>query len=135
MKTKTETIKKILEILHNPKTGFDSLRTELGQEAQNQEQYDAAKEKVLNKMAARHSISMDASYEEKIFVLTGQDIVDNRICFSCGNAAKAFCYINSKLHELDSEYEPLPDVKIMTSIDINHLINLYIKYIFFLIFI
>ncbi len=92
-----------MDILHDPKTGFDALRPKLRESTKND---------ILNQIAAKHGATPDTPYDEKVFMLTGADIMENHIYFSCGNAAKAFCYVNSTLPQ-----DERLDVEIMITIN------------------
>ncbi len=113
-----KTVFKIMDILHDSKTGFDALRPILRRTTKNNVEYEKAKEDTLNKMAAKHGATPSTPYDEKIFMLTGADIMQNHIYFSCGNAAKAFCYVNSTL----PQNERL-DVEVMITINEDNLVD------------
>ena len=113
-----KTVFKIMDILHDPETGFDALRPKLRESTKNDAEYEKAKNDILNQMAAKHGATPDTPYDEKIFMLTGADIMENHIYFSCGNAAKAFCYVNSTLPQ-----DERLDVEIMITINEDNLID------------
>ena len=144
-------ITQILQILHDPKIGFKGLFNDVIEEHlaelrkkidrnKEPERYVAERDKLLaelgpalesekNKKVAEMAIALnpamaDATYTEQIFALTGESIMKNRLYASCGNAAKAFCYVDQHL----SDYIPgaqngLLDIQIMFSTDPEHLID------------
>ena len=73
------------------------------------------RDKKLAEIAAKYGLENTNTNEQK-FRLQGKDLIDNRVYFSCGNAAKAFCEINRRLGN------PL-DIKIMLSTRKDHLID------------
>ena len=58
----------------------------------------------------------EARYDERLFMVTGEQLFNSGFTMSCGHRAKLFCYINSK------QKSPL-DVKIMISTTADHFID------------
>ena len=119
-----ETVKKILDILHDPKTGLNARRKELRQKYKDNKEYEQAKYALLSTVAQesankRKISSDDIDDNDMNFMLTGEDVVEKYFVNSCGQYAKAFCYIHDKLVE-KKEIEPL-DLQIMVSTNINYL--------------
>lgn len=144
-------ITQILQILHDPKIGFKGLFNDVIEEHlaelrkkidrnKEPERYVAERDKLIaelrtawepekNKKVAEMAIALnpamaDATYTEQKFALTGESIMKNRLYVSCGNAAKAFCYVDQHL----SDYIPgaqngLLDTQIMFSTDPERLID------------
>ncbi len=117
-----ESIKAILKQLHDPKTGFDAKREELRKQYKDYDKYRAAMEKFGRKIAETHGVKGDDVTESDIkFSFTGKDVVENRFAISCGNRAKAFCYMHDKLVK-EGKIKPL-DLQIMMSTSTEHLID------------
>lgn len=117
-----ESIKAILKQLHDPKTGFDAKRKELREKYKDNDEYRAAMEKFGRKIAETHGVKGDNVTESDIkFSFTGKDVVENRFAISCGNRAKAFCYMHDKLVK-EGKIKPL-DLQIMMSTNIEHLVD------------
>jgi len=136
-----DTIESILQTLHHPETGFNGFRNEVmsrkqveldalkGQKLSKEERAAKVAElddkymemgytKVAEMATALNPDMKDASFDEQKFSLTGKSIMENRLYVSCGNAAKAFCYVNSLLPK-----EKQLDIQIMLGTDINNLID------------
>jgi len=113
------TVREILDELHDPNTGFNAFRKGLREqgikEKEEQMPYIIAKELEL---AAKYGLTKENSADEIKFRLSGKDVMDSHLYVSCGQAAKAFCYVNSTLPKEDQL-----DLKILFSTDIEHLID------------
>ena len=119
------TIKKILEKLQDPKTGWNSRREELRHKYRGKE-YAHAKEDLLFKVAKERAktrgISIDDMDDNDItFSLTGEDVVEKYFINSCGQAAKGFCYMHDKMVKA-GEIKPL-DLQIMVSMNMDYLVS------------
>mgnify|MGYP003288703893 CR=1 FL=1 len=144
-------VAQILNILHDPKIGFNGLFNDVKEEYlaelrkkidrnKEPERYVAERDKLLaelrpalepekQKKVKEMAIALDPEmahkgYTEHKFALTGESIMKNRLYVSCGNAAKAFYYVDQHL----SDYIPgaqngLLDTQIMFSTDPEHLID------------
>lgn len=112
-----QTIRDIMDKLHDPKTGFNGFRNDLKAKKLKKEEYYAALYAKGAEMTAKYGLE-NASPDVQKFRVTGKDIVENRFYASCGNAAKAFCYHNSQLPP-----EKRLDVQILLSTDPEHLID------------
>ena len=114
------TIRKILDVLHDPKTGFKAFFNEL--EAQGLKRKDVEyQQRVTDKqyeLAAKYGLTKDNDSSEVKFRLSGEDVMNCHACVSCGQAAKAFCYVNSQLPKTEQL-----DLKVLFSTDIEHLID------------
>lgn len=144
-------VAQILNILHDPKIGFNGLFNDVKEEYlaelrkkidrnKEPERYVAERDKLLaelrpalepekQKKVKEMAIALDSEmahkgYTEHTFALTGESIMKNRLYVSCGGAAKAFYYVDQHL----SDYIPgaqngLLDTQIMFSNDPEHLID------------
>ncbi len=97
-----QTVKDIINKLHDPKDGFRALQRRvtlflrangLSDEQINKHWSETLMPRKLTKMAAKRGVPEDYSDDEKIFAITGRDVVENRFERSCGNKAKAFAYL------------------------------------------
>ena len=112
------TVRKILDALHDPDTGFNAFRKELREQHLKKEEYE---QRIVDKeyeLAEKYGLTKANNRDEVKFKLTGKDIMNSRLYVSCGQAAKAFCYVNSQL----SKDEQL-DLKVLFSTDIEHLVD------------
>ena len=112
------TVRKILDALHDPNTGFNAFRKELREQHLKKDEYE---QRIVDKeyeLAEKYGLTKDNNKDEVKFKLTGKDVMDSRLYVSCGQAAKAFCYVNSQLPK-DEQL----DLKILFSTDIEHLID------------
>lgn len=102
-----EALNKFIEQKHGGKkqSNLDEFKNVITQELQTKKENftksiaieleDKRKQK-LNEIAKKYDLD-NVTEDIQRFRLTGQDIVDNHINFSCDNAAKAFYYLNSQL--------------------------------------
>ncbi len=106
--------------LHDPETGFKGFRNDLIASglAKDSDEYNTAVQAKMDEMAKRYKVAKDAPDHVKYFNFTGAEIVTNRFFMSCGNAAKAFCYLNSQLPP-----EKRLDIQILISTDPEHLLT------------
>ncbi len=119
------TIREIMDKLYDPKNGFRALERRVVKflrayglkDDEIQQRGMALKRRKLSKMAAKYGLE-NADLDIQKFKLSGRDIVENRVFFSCGTAAKAFCYINSQLPP-----SKRLDVKVLLSTDTEHLVD------------
>ena len=112
------TVRKILDALHDPDTGFNAFRKELREQHLKKEEYE---QRIVDKeyeLAEKYGLTKANNRDEVKFKLTGKDIMDSRLYVSCGQAAKAFCYVNSQLPK-DEQL----DLKVLFSTDIEHLVD------------
>ena len=144
-------ITQILQILHDPKIGFNGLFNDVKEEylAELRKKIDRNKEperyvaerdklfaelrpalepgkrkKVKEMAIALNPAMADATYDEQKFALTGESIMKNRLYVSCGNAAKAFCYVDQHLSDyIPGSQNGLLDTQIMFSTDPERLID------------
>jgi hypothetical protein len=112
------TVRKILDALHHPDTGFNAFRKELRKQHLKQEEYERRIADKEYELAARYGMTRENTHDEIKFRLSGKDVMDSRLYVSCGQAAKAFCYVNSTL----PKNEQL-DLKVLFSTDVEHLID------------
>lgn len=112
-----QTIREIMDKLHDPKDGFNGFRNDLKAQKLSQDEYKAALYAKGAEMTEKYGLA-NADPDEQKFRVSGEDIVKNRFYASCGNAAKAFCYHNSQLPP-----ERRLDIKILLSTDPEHLID------------
>ena len=111
------TVRKILDILHDPKTGFNGFRRDLSELKLEKNEYEAQIDAKLDEIAKKHGMKTTAKNIKK-FIISGKDVMENRFYTSCGHAAKAFCYVNSQL----SKEEQL-DLMVLLSTDPEHLVD------------
>ena len=112
------TIRKILDTLHDPNNGFNAFRNELRKQQLTKQEYE---QRIVDKeyeIAAKYGMTKQNGRDEIKFRLSGQDVMDNHLYVSCGQAAKAFCYVNSQLPK-DEQL----NLKVLFSTDIEHLID------------
>lgn len=119
------TVKKILEKLQDPKTGWNSRREELRRKYRGNE-YTRAKQELLFKVAKERAEIRGVSFDDMddndiIFSLTGEDVVEKYFINSCNQTAKGFCYMHDKMVKA-GEIKPL-DLKIMMSTDMDYLVS------------
>ncbi len=112
-----QTIREIMDTLHDPKTGFNGFRNELRASGIRGAEYDKKIANKIKQMGQEHGIENIDDIDFK-FRMTGADIMKHRFFNSCGLAAKAFCYVNSQLPA-----EKRLDVKILISTYEKTLIN------------
>lgn len=112
------TVRKILDALHNPDTGFNAFRKELREQHLKKDEYEQAIVDKEYELARKYGLTKANNKDEVKFKLTGKDVMDSRLYVSCGQAAKAFCYVNSQLPK-DEQL----DLKVLFSTDIEHLID------------
>ena len=112
------TVRKILDALHDPDTGFNAFRKELREQHLKKDEYEQAIVDKEYELAKKYGLTKANSKDEVKFKLTGKDVMDSRLYVSCGQAAKAFCYVNSQLPK-DEQL----DLKVLFSTDIEHLID------------
>lgn len=113
------TVRKILDILHDPNTGFNAFRKELRNQGLKTD--DEQKQPIVDKeleLAEKYGLTKENDADEIKFRLSGKDVMDSHLYVSCGQAAKAFCYANSQLPK-----EEQLDLKVLFSTDIEHLID------------
>ena len=115
------TIRKILDVLHDPKTGWQSKRDKLRQKYKDNKEYEQAKTDLLFEITKPYGATEQSSKTDMDFMLTGEDVVERYFQTTCGQAAKAFCYMHDKMVK-SGEIEPL-DLQIMMSSDVNHLMD------------
>ena len=111
-------IKEILKRLHNPETGFEAKREELRRQYKNNDDYYREMENVVRRVAKTHGATDTSTGSEMLFMWTGQDVCKNRFSVTCGQKAKAFCYVNSLLPP-DEQLE----LRIMMSTAMDHLVD------------
>ena len=116
-----EIVKKILGDLNNTETGWQSKRDELRQKYKDNKEYEQAKTDLLFEITKPYGATEQSSRTDMDFMLTGEDVVKRYFQTTCGQAAKAFCYVHDKMVK-SGEIKPL-DLKIMMSTDINHLMD------------
>ena len=112
------TVRKILDILHDPNTGFNAFRKELREKNLKKDEYEQAIVDKEYELAAKYGKTRANNHSEIKFSLSGKDVMDSRLYVSCGQAAKAFCYVNSILPK-DEQL----DLKVLFSTDVEHLID------------
>jgi hypothetical protein len=112
------TIRKILDVLHDPDKGFNAFRKELRSKKLSEKEYEDAIIDKQYEIAAKYGLTKENNESEVKFRLSGKDVMDNHLYVSCGQAAKAFCYVNSQLPK-----EEQLDLKVLFSTDIEHLID------------
>jgi hypothetical protein len=111
------TVHRILEKLHDRQNGFNAFRDELSKLNLTKDEYYR---RILSKeieIASQYGFEK-ASFDEQKFRISGEDVMKKHLCVSCGQAAKAFCYVNSQL----PEQERL-DLKVLFSTDVEHLVD------------
>ena len=112
------TIRKILDVLHDPSTGFNAFRKELREQNLNKDEFEQRIADKEYELAAKYGLTRENNRSEIIFRLSGKDVMDSHLYVSCGQAAKAFCYVNSQLPK-----EEQLNLKVLFSTDIEHLID------------
>ena len=115
-------VRKILDELHNPDTGFNAFRKELREQHLKKEECE---QRIIDKeyeLAKKYGLTKANNRDEVKFKLTGEDVMNSRLYVSCGQAAKAFCYVHDKLVKEGKIKQPL-DLKVLFSTDIEHLID------------
>ncbi len=112
------TVRKILDVLHDPDTGFNAFRKELRNKKLSETEYKQAITDKQYEIASKYGLTRENNESEVKFSLSGKDVMDNHLYVSCGQAAKAFCYVNSQLPK-----EEQLDLKVLFSTDIEHLID------------
>ena len=112
------TVRKILDVLHDPDKGFNAFREELRNKKLSEKEYEQAIIDKQYEIAAKYGLTKENNESEVKFRLSGKDVMDNHLYVSCGQAAKAFCYVNSLLPK-----EEQLDLKVLFSTDIEHLID------------
>lgn len=113
------TIRDILDILHDSEKGFNAFRKEL--RSQGLKTNDEQKQPIIDKeleLATKYGMTKENDADEIKFRLSGKDVMDSHLYVSCGQAAKAFCYVNSQLPK-----EKQLDLKVLFSTDIEHLVD------------
>lgn len=111
------TIREILEKLHDPHTGFNGFRNELKEQHLKKDEHD---KRILQKeieIASQYGLEK-ADFDEQKFRISGKDVMENHLYVSCGQAAKAFCYVNSQLPKGKQL-----DLMILLSTDIENLVD------------
>lgn len=112
------TVRKILDVLHDPDEGFNAFRKELRNKKLSESEYAQAIIDKQYELAAKYGLTKESNDTEVKFRLSGKDIMDSHLYVSCGQAAKAFCYVNSQLPK-----EEQLDLRVLFSTDIEHLID------------
>ncbi|MCQ2599611.1 MAG: hypothetical protein MJ187_04555 [Alphaproteobacteria bacterium] len=112
------TVRKILDVLHDTKTGFNAFRNELKKQHLKRNEYE---KRIIDKqyeLGEKYGLTHENSINEVKFRLTGKDVMASGLYVSCGQAAKAFCYVNSQLPK-----EQQLNLKVLFSTDTDHLID------------
>lgn len=113
-----QTIKKILGILHDPETGWNAARYAMHKKYKDNKSYNHAKFEYVRNIVRKYGITDRTTLTEMWFMMSGKDVVENHLQETCGQAAKAFCYVNSTLPKSEQL-----DLKIMMSTDMEHLMD------------
>ena len=112
------TVRKILDILHDPNKGFNAFRRELRNKKLSESEYKQAIIDKQYELAAKYGLTRESNDTDVKFRLSGKDVMDSHLYVSCGQAAKAFCYVNSQLPK-----EEQLDLMVLFSTDTAHLID------------
>lgn len=116
------TVRKILDVLHDPDVGFNAFRKELRKQNLTKDEYEQCIVDKEYELAAKYGITKQASRDEVKFRITGQDVMESHLYVSCGQAAKAFCYVHDKLVKNGEIKHPL-NLRVLLSTDVEHLID------------
>lgn len=114
-----QSIKKILSILHDKETGYDAFREQ--HKNKRRAEYESILKEYLYDIVSKEygAKREETTPTEAKFMLSGKNVMDYKFQDTCGNKAKAFCYVNYNLLPPEERL----DLQIMTSVDVDHLVD------------